>query len=56
MWGEVARSDPLVDYFSHLFESQNLIDVAPIKIVPNWRNARRGREGISKIQDRFIVP
>jgi hypothetical protein len=26
-----------------------------VKIVPTWRNARRGREGISKRLDRFLI-
>jgi hypothetical protein len=29
--------------------------VEPAKIVPTWRNARKGRDGISKKLDRFLV-
>lgn len=47
-WGDVARPDPLVDYFSHFFENLKLIDVEPEKMVPTWRNSRRGRAGITK--------
>jgi len=32
-----------------------LIDVELVKLVPTWRNRRRGRNGISKRLDRFWV-
>jgi hypothetical protein len=52
----VARSDTLTDYFfNHFFEIQNIIDVELVKIVPTWRNGRKGREGISKRLDRFFL-
>jgi hypothetical protein len=51
----VVRCDPLTNFFSHFFEVQKLIDVEPVKIVPTWKNARRGREGISKRIDKFLI-
>jgi hypothetical protein len=33
----------LVDYSTHLFEDLKLVDDEPHKVVPTWRNLRRGR-------------
>ena len=30
VWGEVARIDPLENYFTHFFEEKNMIDIEPI--------------------------
>jgi hypothetical protein len=43
VWGEVALSDPLVDFFKNLFTSNHLVDVMPAVLLPTWRNGRRGR-------------
>lgn len=43
VWGEVARTNPLVDFFVDLFEELNMIDVEPHKVVPTWRNLRCGK-------------
>jgi hypothetical protein len=38
----------LAYYFTFLFEDLKLVDVEPYKVVPTWRNSRRGRVVISK--------
>jgi hypothetical protein len=55
VWGEAAREDPQAEFFAHLFEELNLVDVEPVKLLPTWRDSRRGRAGISKRLDRFLV-
>jgi hypothetical protein len=50
-WGEVARSDPLVEFSTHFFEDLRLVDVEPIKVVPTWRNSRSGWASVSKRLD-----
>lgn len=40
--GLVSRSNPLEDYFSQLVEDINLVDIDHIKVVPTWRNFKRG--------------
>jgi len=49
--GEITRKYVLAIFFIHFFEVQNLIDVEQVKLVPTWRNSRRGRSGISKSLD-----
>jgi len=51
----VERSNPLVYLFDHFFEEANLVDLEPIDLVPTWCNARRGRAGILKRLDMFLV-
>jgi len=48
IWGEIARKDTLIYFFSHFFEAHKLIDVELVKLFPTWKNDRRGRSGISK--------
>jgi hypothetical protein len=31
------------------------VDVEPMKIVPSWKNFRKGREGILKRLDIFLI-
>ena len=50
-----ARSDALAPFFTHLFKLKNLIDLAPIKHMPTWRNRRSGDQAVSKRLDRFLV-
>ena len=50
-----ARSDSVAPFFSHLFEKNSLIDLAPIKHFPTWRNKRSGDQAVSKRMDRFLV-
>jgi hypothetical protein len=37
------------------FKDLKLVDVEPHKVVPTWINSRRGRVGITKQLDRFLV-
>jgi hypothetical protein len=39
----------------HKLEEAGLIDVAPIKISPTWRNKRLGEDYIAKRLDRFLI-
>ena len=55
VWGKKALTDPLGPYFTHLFSSHQLIDIAPVYAGPTWRNGRSGDDGISKRLDRFLL-
>ena len=55
VWGKNARVDSLGPYFRHMFEQKGLVDVAPVKIMPTWRNKRSGDQEVSKRLDRFLV-
>ena len=53
--GENARQDTLISFFMDFFERRKLVDVAPLKLEPTWRNRRGGAQAISKILDHFLV-
>ena len=55
VWGKKACSDPLGPYFTHLFSSLQLVDIAPGSAGPTWRNGCSGDDGISKRLDRFLL-
>jgi endonuclease/exonuclease/phosphatase family metal-dependent hydrolase len=55
VWGAHARSDPLQLYFNQLFQVEGLVDVEPLKVLPTWRNGRRGHNYIAKRLDRFLI-
>ena len=55
VWGEKTRLDQRAHYFSHLLDSMNMVDLAPITPGPAWRNGRMGSEGVSKRLDRFLA-
>jgi exonuclease III len=55
VWGNLARSDPLADYFSNILITMGLVDVQPTQLAPTWRNGRVGLAGISKRLDRFLI-
>ena len=42
-------------FFSQMFEQKGLVDLAPLKIMPTWRNKRSGEQAVSKRLDRFLV-
>ena len=48
IWGEHARIDHHSLYFAQLLDSLHMVDLAPTKIGPTWRNGRVGPEDISK--------
>eukprot|EP00253_Pinus_taeda_P025512 PITA_25512 len=54
-WGPSAREDTLAEFFLNLFSENNLIDPAPVKLKPTWRNRRVGGDRIAKRLDRFLV-
>ena len=55
VWGEKARLDPLGPFFTNLFSSHQLVDIAPIVAGPTWRNGCSSADGISKHLDRFLL-
>jgi hypothetical protein len=44
-----------VNYFSHKLGESGLLDIAPTKIFPTWRNKRMGEDYIEKRLDRFLI-
>eukprot|EP00253_Pinus_taeda_P011881 PITA_11881 len=54
-WGPSAREDPFAEFFHNLISENNLIDPAPVKLKPTWRNRRVGGDRIAKRLDRFLV-
>jgi hypothetical protein len=42
-------------FFSHLLSSNGLIDIAPLKLLPTWRNMKVGEARISKRLDHFLI-
>jgi hypothetical protein len=55
VWGDAARVDPLQHFFSQLIQAGGLVDVEPVKILPTWRNGRKGLDHIAKRLDRFLI-
>jgi len=51
VWGVHTRAEPLHPYFSQLIEEEGLVDVEPIKVLPTWKNGRRGQDYIAKRMD-----
>jgi hypothetical protein len=41
--------------FSHKLEDSRLLDIAPTKLGPTWRNKRMGEEHIAKRLDHFLI-
>jgi hypothetical protein len=55
VWGQVAKVDPLSDYFIQKLEDKGLIDVEPIKLRPTWWNKQVGVDMIAKRIDKFLI-
>ena len=55
IWGEHAKQYTLRDLFFHMFEENILIDLEPTKLIPTWRNARRGYKRVSKRLDKLFL-
>jgi hypothetical protein len=53
-WGPSAHPDPQATYFNHLLSSNGFIDIAPIKLLPTWRNMRVGEAHVAKRLDHFL--
>jgi exonuclease III len=53
-WGPSAHPDNQAGFFSHLLASNGLIDIAPLKLLPTWRNMRVGEARIAKRLDWFF--
>eukprot|EP00253_Pinus_taeda_P014508 PITA_14508 len=52
-WGPSAREDPFAEFFLNLFSENNLIDPAPVKLKPTWRNKRVGDQREATITEVF---
>jgi hypothetical protein len=55
LWDQWAQPNSLLDYFSHKLSELGLIDITPIRAIPNWRNNRMGEGYIAKIIDHFLT-
>jgi hypothetical protein len=53
--GDTVRSDPLSQYFWHLFNLACLVDVEQRPMAPTWGNERSGMVGISKHLNIFLL-
>jgi len=53
--GDSTRVDPLQHYFSQLIQAGGLVDVELVKILPTWRNGRKGPNYIEKRLDQFLI-
>jgi hypothetical protein len=54
-WGQRAQDDSLSDFFVHKLGEAGLIDIAPIRLGPTWRNKRLGEDHIAKRLDHFLI-
>ena len=46
VWGPRAVPDSLAPFFSNAFSCHDLLDIAPIKLSPTWRNKRTGENWV----------
>jgi hypothetical protein len=54
-WGPTAHPNRQAGFFIHLMASNDLIDLAPLKMLPTWKNMRTGEARVTKILDRFLI-
>jgi hypothetical protein len=54
-WGSASLTGSGSNLYRDLFNSFNLVDVLPFKLIPTWRNGRRGSAAIAKRLDRFLI-
>jgi endonuclease/exonuclease/phosphatase family metal-dependent hydrolase len=55
IWGGARSLGLLAGFFKTFFQSYGLIDIAPGKLVPTWRNSRVGTDYIAKRLDRALI-
>jgi hypothetical protein len=55
VWGGTNLSAHTTGFYKSFFQANHLIDLAPDKLVPTWRNGRSGAALISKRLDRFLI-
>jgi hypothetical protein len=55
VWGSTNFSVSLADHLKALFQSKNLVDICPDRLVPTWRNGRQGSQAIAKRLDRCLL-
>jgi hypothetical protein len=54
-WGPRTHADSQTDLFRHILSKGGLLDLAPLKLCPTWRNKRTGEDQITKRLDRFLI-
>jgi hypothetical protein len=54
-WGGSFLPGPAEASYKEIFDTNNLIDVQPIRLSPTWRNGRAGPDAIARRLDRFFV-
>jgi hypothetical protein len=50
-----VSTEKLFDHYKKLFQSKNMVDIRPDKLVPTWRNGRQGTQAIAKHLDRCLL-
>lgn len=55
IWGQVARVNPLTNFFIQRLEDNGLLDVESIKLQPTWRKKWVGAKRNAKRLDKFII-
>jgi hypothetical protein len=55
VWGPNVNPDDQIDLFTHLINEHGLIYIAPLNILPSWRNQRSGDAQVAKRLNRFLV-
>lgn len=54
-WRNRAQTSPLMTYFEHLMDSNNLMNIDSAKILPTWRNRRTGEDALARRLDHFKI-
>jgi hypothetical protein len=54
VWGPNAHPDNQTDLFTHLLNDQGVIDIAPLNLLPLWRNQWLGDARVAKRIDCFL--
>jgi len=55
VWGSTNFSGSMADHYKKLFQSKNLVDIRPDKLVPTWRNSHQGTLTIANRLDRCLM-
>jgi hypothetical protein len=55
VWGGTNSPGSLAGVFKVLFQSKNLVDLGPDKLVPTWQNGHLRIHAISKRLDKFFI-
>lgn len=50
-WGTRAQTDPLMEYFEHFMDNNNLMNIDSSNIQPTWSNRRKGDDALARKLD-----